>query len=565
MDEGLVNFPLHYAVWTNQPELLERSLSIPDVDVEQKDSQGHTALQLAALRNNTECVIILLNSRATPDVEDGEGWSVLHECIAAGNYPLAQRVFQKREQVRSDDRARTIPELLNKLSNAPDFYVEMKWDFTSWVPLVSRMCPSDTYRIYKSGPAVRIDSTLIGFEENSWQRGNITFLFLANHTGCEFHEIDHEKQTIFVERIKVDDGPYTGNESVSTRMASPLVSTQLKTDNIEFWREKAGIIGFRQDKTEDISGYQCAVYSTAGVEVLVRTRVEHLSQAQREALNNNVSPLQSLLGTGPSTSDTMPEIVDETEEEHTEYTFTDYLTSLPGPLRSRKKAQSEKCQKFKARVWLSQEHPLSLQEQLLPIVELMSTSNSHFAKLKEFITLQLPAGFPVNIEIPLYHMVNARITFSNINSASSPVEGVLCLTDEPVDGARANTTCVVDSSIFIPPPYATRLGNSTTTHQNNLINDDELLQLAIERSLLPDSAPLLPLPDVTPPVYQNHYELDEEVTWADALNEPLPDMDSDLALALQLSREDENSRQARLLQEEEEELARIIALSLQET
>ena len=43
----------------------------------------------------------------------------------------------------------------------------------------------------------------------------------------------------------------------------------------------------------------------------MRTRVEHLTQVQVDALQNNVSPLQSLLGTGPSTSDAMPEIVDE--------------------------------------------------------------------------------------------------------------------------------------------------------------------------------------------------------------------------------------------------------------
>ena len=31
-----------------------------------------------------------------------------------------------------------IPELLIKLKDVPDFYVEMTWEFTSWVPLVSR-------------------------------------------------------------------------------------------------------------------------------------------------------------------------------------------------------------------------------------------------------------------------------------------------------------------------------------------------------------------------------------------------------------------------------------------
>ena len=35
--------------------------------------------------------------------------------------------------------------------------------------------------------------------------------------------------------------------------------------------------------------------------------------------------------------------------------------------------------------------------QVLPIIDLMAATNAHFRKLKEFITLQLPAGFPVKI------------------------------------------------------------------------------------------------------------------------------------------------------------------------
>ena len=32
--------------------------------------------------------------------------------------------------------------------------------------------------------------------------------------------------------------------------------------------------------------------------------------------------------------------------------------------------------------------------------------------------MQLPSGFPVKIEIPLFHVINARITFSNIQVLS---------------------------------------------------------------------------------------------------------------------------------------------------
>lgn len=50
-----------------------------------------------------------------------------------------------------------------------------------------------------------------------------------------------------------------------------------------------------------------------------------------------------------------------------------------------------------AHLWLAEEYPLKLQEQVMPIVDLMAITSTHFAKLKHFIQMQLPSGFPVKI------------------------------------------------------------------------------------------------------------------------------------------------------------------------
>jgi hypothetical protein len=68
--------------------------------------------------------------------------------------------------------------------------------------------------------------------------------------------------------------------------------------------------------------------------------------------------------------------------------------------------ETRKTQTFNANLSLSDSYPLNLHEQVLPIVDLMAVNNSHFKKLKEFITLQLPSGFPIKIGKPIYKLPN---------------------------------------------------------------------------------------------------------------------------------------------------------------
>ena len=143
----------------------------------------------------------------------------------------------------------------------------------------------------------------------------------------------------------------------------------------------------------------CKVFAANNVEIVTKTRMEHMSQEDKDRAKANKNPLLSFFGPQEVESETSSSVENTAETSSISSTspppqsFSEYLSRG----WSKPRQGGQKGQKFKAQLWLCEDYPLSLQEQVMPIVDLLAISNTHFKKLKDFIHMQLPSGFPVKI------------------------------------------------------------------------------------------------------------------------------------------------------------------------
>ncbi|KAM9606090.1 ankyrin repeat domain-containing protein 13D isoform 2-T2 [Morphnus guianensis] len=561
-------FPLHRLVWHNRHQALDSALRSGTHDVELTDPRGRTPLELAVSLGHLESVRVLLRHNANVGRENANGWTVLQEAVSTGDPEMVQLVLQYRDYQRATRRLAGIPELLSKLRRASDFYVEMKWEFTSWVPLVSKVCPSDVYRVWKRGESLRVDTTLLGFEHMTWQRGRRSYIFKGEDEGAVVMEVDHDKQVVYTETLALAlhepdlllAAMQPSEEHVAGRLTSPIVSTHLDTRNIAFERNKSGIWGWRSEKMEVVSGYEAKVYSASNVELVTKTRTEHLSDQDKSRSKGSKTPFHSFLGIAQqhgthngapvlqAASPTNPTAI--TPEEYFDPHFDLETRNIGRPIE-----MSSKVQRFKATLWLCEQHPLSLAEQVTPIIDLMAISNAHFAKLRDFITLKLPPGFPVKIGWPF--------------------------------------PCEVEAGVFEVPAGYTVLGAGRSEPLRD--EDDDLLQFAIQQSLLDagtetDQVTIWEAltntrPGIDPPPYDEDLQLERALQESMLLqagpsadppaagtppgagggSPPAPpgygSFAEQLRLAMALSEREQEERERRR-REEDEELQRILRLSL---
>nr|XP_005999511.1 PREDICTED: ankyrin repeat domain-containing protein 13A [Latimeria chalumnae] len=462
----------------------------------------------------------------------------------------------------------------------------------STVPLVSRICPSDVCQIWKSGASLRVDATLLGFENMNWIRGKRSYIFKGKDNWAELVEVNHEDKVVDTERFDISqeiegvtlDTMRPTEKEVERRLTSPVINNYLDTKNIAFERNKSGFWGWRTDRTEVINGYEAKVYTVNQVNVVTRTRTEHLTQEEKARYKADRNPLESLLGTVEQQFGAQGDLTTEVAMANnpTAITPEEYFNSefdLKDRDIGRPKELTVRTQKFKAMLWMCEDYPLSLVEQVTPIIDLMARTSAHFARLRDFINLKFPPGFPAKIEIPLFHVLNARITFGNINGCSTIAETDSTPQQTTENSLNNSASPVsrfeVDSSVFeIPQHYHVRNSGRSAPPRDE---EDEIMQFAIQQSLMDLDAGEKPATleaysngTLFSEVFDRQYEravqeslLLQSSATCDSKTTESSSLDPDLKLAMELSAK-EQKEQEKQRQEEEAELERILQLSLVE-
>ncbi|XP_011866802.1 PREDICTED: ankyrin repeat domain-containing protein 13C isoform X5 [Vollenhovia emeryi] len=356
-------YPLHRCIFQGDVKTL--NILIRTHDITEKDKQGNTPLHLAVMLGRKECVLLLLAHGAPVKVKNLAGWSPLAEAISYGDRQT--------------------------------------------IPLVSRVLPSDICKIHKSGASIRMDTTLVDFNDMRWERGDISFIFNGDQKPSHSLTVLDNKAKLF-QRVRYEETELEIEDEVDILMSSDIMAAQMSTKSITFSRAQTGWI-FREDKREMVGAFHADFYQINGMVLESRKRREHLSE---EDLQKNKAIMESLTkGSSQGFKNGEPPMrrASLNPPPESNITWDEYVVAPSGqcPLLGRNLVYKESSKSFKATVAMSPDFPLTV-DMLLNVLEVI-TPFKHLSKLRQFVLMKLPPGFPVKIDIPILPTVTAKITF----------------------------------------------------------------------------------------------------------------------------------------------------------
>eukprot|EP01018_Ginkgo_biloba_P009253 Gb_34983 [translate_table: standard] len=158
----------------------ERATAISQVIDRRDVPNRETPLHVAVRMGDAVSAELLMEAGADWSLQNEQGWNCLQEAVCCRVEEIVTVIMRHYQPTAWAKWCRRLPRLVSAMNRMRDFYMEISFEFESLViPFVSRIAPSDTYRIWKRGSNLRVDMTLAGFDGFRFQRSPQSFLFFG--------------------------------------------------------------------------------------------------------------------------------------------------------------------------------------------------------------------------------------------------------------------------------------------------------------------------------------------------------------------------------------------------
>uniref|UniRef100_A0A0D9WY96 Ankyrin repeat domain-containing protein n=1 Tax=Leersia perrieri TaxID=77586 RepID=A0A0D9WY96_9ORYZ len=247
--------------------------------IDRRDVPGReTPLHLAVRLGDAAAAELLMSAGADWSLQNEQGWSALQEAICAREEALARVIVRHYQPLAWAKWCRRLPRVVAAMRRMRDFYMEITFHFeSSVIPFISRIAPSDTYRVWKRGANLRADMTLAGFDGFKIQRSDQTILFLGEGSDdgkvppgslCMINHKDKEVMNA------LEGAGAPASEAEVQQEVTAMSQTNIFRPGIDVtqavllpqltWR--------RQEKTESVGAWKAKVYDMHHVMVSVKSR-----------------------------------------------------------------------------------------------------------------------------------------------------------------------------------------------------------------------------------------------------------------------------------------------------